>query len=158
MSLQQYVNERIKITSKTRPLYRPKPATYKELRPIIEQELHKQGPDADLNFIDTSRITDMSFLFTRLDIRNIKIDEWDVSNVEDMECMFMNQNKFSSDLSGWNTSNVTNMDYMFYDCEKFSSDLYRWNVQKVVNHFMIFIGCDNLLPEYYPQFEIRTRH
>lgn len=47
---------------------------------------------------------------------------------------------------------------MFYDCEKFSSDLYRWNVQKVVNHFMIFIGCDNLLPEYYPQFEIRTRY
>ena len=106
MSLQQYVNERIKITSKTRPLYRPKPATYKELRPIIEHELHKQGPDADLNFIDTSLITDMSFLFIRLDIRNIKIDEWDVSNVQEMSEMFMNCGKFNADLSTWDVSNV----------------------------------------------------
>ena len=59
MSLTTFITERIKITSKTRPLVRPRPATYKELRPIIEHELHKQGPDADLNFIDTSRITDM---------------------------------------------------------------------------------------------------
>ena len=147
----------IHITSQTKSLV-VRPTTKDELRSLIEKELYYQGIDADLNFIDTSLITDMSNLFNSLDIRNIKIDEWDVSNVEDMECMFMNQNKFSSDLSGWNTSNVTNMDYMFYDCEKFSSDLYRWNVQKVVNHFMIFIGCDNLLPEYYPQFEIRTRH
>lgn len=156
-TIHNLINMSIHITSQTKSLV-VRPATKDELRSLIERELYYQGIDADLNHIDTSLITDMSLLFDSLDIRNIKIDEWDVSNVEDMECMFMNQNKFSSDLSGWNTSNVTNMDYMFYDCEKFSSDLYRWNVQKVVNHFMIFIGCDNLLPEYYPQFEIRTRY
>ena len=128
MSIQQYVNERIKITSKTRPLYRPKPATYKELRPIIEQELDKQGPDADLNFIDTSRITDMSFLFTRLVIRNIKIDEWDTSNVQEMSEMFMNCGKFNADLSTWDVSNVRRMDSMFHGCSKFNCDLSQWDV------------------------------
>ena len=55
--------------------------TKDELRSIIEVELKCQGPHADLNFIDTSEITDMSSLFMRLYIRNIKIDKWDVSNV-----------------------------------------------------------------------------
>ena len=37
-----------------------------EVSAIIEQELKRQGPDADLNFIDTSKITDMSYLFQDL--------------------------------------------------------------------------------------------
>lgn len=82
----------IRITSKTKPL-RVQPTSKDELRSIIEQELKRQGPDADLNFIDTSFITDMSYLFKRaynkvyvadsvqFYIRDIKIDQWDVSNV-----------------------------------------------------------------------------
>ena len=50
--------ERLKITSKTKSL-RVKPASYSELKVIIDKELKRQGPDADLNFIDTSEITDM---------------------------------------------------------------------------------------------------
>jgi len=73
MSLQHFVNERLKITSNTKSANIPKPTTYKELRPIIEQELDKQGPDADLNHIDTSKITDMSYLFKGFDISYICI-------------------------------------------------------------------------------------
>lgn len=36
-----------------------KPTTRDELRKIIETELERQGPYADLNFIDTSEIDDM---------------------------------------------------------------------------------------------------
>lgn len=57
------------------------PKTKQELRTIIERELKRQGTDADLNFIDTSKITDMSYLFYGLNIGKIKIDKWDVSNV-----------------------------------------------------------------------------
>ena len=75
--------------------YQPK--TKQELISVIKQEIKKQGPDADLNFIDTSLITNMSKLFnwpsvtidtTKDIIRNIKIDQWDVSNVTDMYGMF----------------------------------------------------------------------
>ena len=52
----------IHITSKTKSL-RLQPTSKDELRSIIEQELELQGPDADLNHIDMSLITDMSMLF-----------------------------------------------------------------------------------------------
>ena len=68
------------VTSTTKSV-RIKPTTKGELQSIIKQELERQGPDADLNFIDTSLITDMSFLFYGLIIYDIKIDRWDVSNV-----------------------------------------------------------------------------
>ena len=61
-----------------------KPTTKAELMAIIEIELKQQGPDADLNHIDTSEITDMKELFVNLKIRNIKIDKWDVGNVTNM--------------------------------------------------------------------------
>ena len=83
MSLSKFINERLHISSNTKTV-RVKPSTKGELRSIIEQELERQGPDADLNFIDTSLITDMSRLFTQLDVGNIQIDKWDVSNVESM--------------------------------------------------------------------------
>ena len=53
----------IHITSKSRSAI---PKSKEQLRSIIEQELKRQGPDADLNPIDTSYITDMSYLFLDL--------------------------------------------------------------------------------------------
>ena len=53
----------IHISSKTRPLKLPKPTDKEELQELIRQELERQGPDADLNFIDVSEIEDMTFCF-----------------------------------------------------------------------------------------------
>lgn len=89
------------------------PKTKNELREIIKKELKRQGPDADLNFIDTSKITDMSHLFNGLKISNIKIDKWDVSNVIDMSYMFQYAFRFKSDLSLWCVLNITNVNNMF---------------------------------------------
>ena len=82
----------IHITSKTKSL-RLQPTSKDELRSIIEQELELQGPDADLNFIDTSEITDMSYLFWGLNIGNIKIDQWETSNVKYPSNMFYTHKK-----------------------------------------------------------------
>ena len=71
------ITERIHITSNTRSATLT-PKSKEQLRSIIEQELKRQGPDANLNFIDVSEIFDMSNLFDGLQIENIKIDEWDV--------------------------------------------------------------------------------
>ena len=63
------ITERLKIKSNTKSLS-IKPTTKDELRSLIEQELERQGPDADLNHIDVSGIDNMSFLFNKLNIRS----------------------------------------------------------------------------------------
>lgn len=133
------------------------PKTKDELESIIKQELKCQGPDADLNFINTHLITDMRALFMRLYIRNIKIDKWDVSNVTDMSGMFSGCKKFNCDLSSWDTSKVTNMAYMFCNCSKFSSDLSDWDISNVVYNNYMFDGCYNSTIDHRPQVSHHTR-
>ena len=101
------ITERIHITSNTRSATLT-PKSKDELRSIIVEETKRQGPDANLNFIDTSLITDMSYLFSvgGFSIGSIKIDEWDVSNVKNMSYMFMGCSKLKCDLSGWDVSKV----------------------------------------------------
>jgi surface protein len=156
MSLQKYVHlceqlnaqrchvaERIKITSKSKPLELIRPATKVELAVLIKEEVNKQGPDADLNFIDTSLITDMSYLFGvgGFSIGNIKIDQWDVSNVKNMSYMFISCRKLNCDLSSWNVRNLKITAYMFYDCPNFNCDLSDWDVSNVTNMENMFNKC-----------------
>lgn len=105
----------IHITSQTKSLV-VRPATKDELRSLIERELYYQGIDADLNFIDTSLIKDMSELFWLTTIRNIKIDQWNTRNVTNMQNMFYMCTKFDGNISKWDVSNVTNYYCMFYGC------------------------------------------
>ena len=71
----------------------------------------------DLNFIDTSKITDMSWLFENVK-HNFDISSWDVSNAKDMSYMFQFCYDLNCDLSSWNVSNVLDMRDMFYGCNK----------------------------------------
>ena len=138
MSLQNFVNERLKITSNSKSaIIRPK--TRDELRALIEQELETQGPDADLNFIDTSDITDMSYLFENLTIRNIKINKWNTFKVTKMHGTFLNCHEFVGDgLETWDTSNVT---AMFGGCKNLNTDLSGWDVSNVTDMISMFAGC-----------------
>lgn len=127
------------ITSTTKSS-RPRPTSKQELRNIIESELERQGPDADLNFIDVSMVSDMKALFKNLrDMGHIKIDEWNVSNVENMNSMFDNCDKFNADLSHWDTSKVVDMTVMFYGCRNFSCDLSKWDVSSVTSMASMFM-------------------
>lgn len=141
------VTERLHISNDTKST-KLRPKTKDELRSIIEQELERQGPDADLNNIDTSWITDMSGLFEDLNIKNIKIDKWDVSSVTDMSQMFTHCKKFNSDLSGWDVSNVTDMSGMFYNCASFKCYLSGWDVSNVKNHTSMFKYCPNMIKNW----------
>ena len=63
------------------------PKTKDELKNIIKDTIKEQGNKCDLNFIDTSKITDMSKLFFSSEF-NGDISKWDVSKVKGMEYMF----------------------------------------------------------------------
>jgi surface protein len=59
------------------------------LMTLIIKTIKEKGPNADLNFIDTSAVTDMTGLFSHT--------------------------KFNGNISEWDTAKVINMSYMFND-------------------------------------------
>ena len=91
------------------PIY--KISNRKKLTALINLCMKKYGNDCCLNWIDVSRITDMSGLFYSSKF-NGDISKWNVSNVQDMGYMFYNTT-FNGDISGWDVSSVKNMECMF---------------------------------------------
>ena len=120
------------------------------LRELIAKAIESEGNSCDLNFIDVSQVTDMSWLFNSSAFTG-NISGWDVSNVTDMSYMFAHS-AFDGDIGGWNVSNVTNMTCMFHD-SRFNGDISRWDVGKVANMFAMFevspLERDNKLPPWY---------
>ena len=91
--------------------------------------------------LDTSNITDMSYMFGDNQISDLSpLSNWNTGNVTNMNGMFSN-NQISnlSPLSNWNTENVTNMKYMFSDNQISNlSPLSNWNVGNVTNMYGMF--------------------
>ena len=103
----------------------------------------------DLNFIDTSKITDMTLLFSKCNY-NIDISHWDMSNVRNMSYMFYHCKNFNCDLSNWDVSNVINMYALFRKCNKFTGKgLENWNVSNVIDMRGMFKGCNRLTIPYW---------
>ena len=142
--------------------YSCQPADKKELKNIIEERINKEGPECDLNDIDVSLVTDMSYLFYNT-IFNGDISKWDVSKVTDMSYMFkyslfngdiskwnvsnvesmadmFNKSRFNGDISDWNVSNVKQMGWMFA-YSKFDGDLSKWNVDNKCATGNMFYEC-----------------
>jgi surface protein len=141
-----YINEKLRLTAKHQ--YTCQPEDYNELRAIIKERIKEDGPECDLNDIDVSKITNMSFLFSGLggDNKIFKyfngdISMWNVSNVKDMRWTFDNCSEFNCDISKWNVSNVTNISGMFNGCTQFNQDLDSWNVSKVKDMTYAFDDC-----------------
>ena len=79
-------------------------ATNENIRQIVRDTIKAKGNAVDLNVIDVSEVTDMSYLFLNSPF-NGNIEEWDVSNAINMTGMFMNS-KFDGDISKWDVSKV----------------------------------------------------
>ena len=120
--------------------------TLKLFAPQTKAELQKLVDDLSINLgdIDTSKITDMSYLFhntPRTDFSGI--ENWDVSNVRDMESMFAFAEAFNQPIRNWDVSKVENMTSMFYYAKSFNQDLSKWNVSKVESMACMFKGAES---------------
>ncbi|OBV29007.1 hypothetical protein BKN38_02085 [Helicobacter sp. CLO-3] len=124
------------LTDKSKHKYRPQ--TRDELVQLLKDESIK------LDTIDTSKITDMSFLFavippyseSRKDFSGI--ETWDTSNVTDMNNMFSYAKTFNQPIGSWDVSNVEDMSFMFREAESFNQPLNKWNVSRVKNMLWMF--------------------
>ena len=139
-NLKDIIIEKLKVNSQTKiDIYNYHP-TDKDLTRLIQKLIKQRGQEADLNDIDTSKITDMSQLF-ELSHFNGDISKWNVSNVKTMNSMFK-RSKFNGDISNWDVSNVEDMDGMFawsnFDC--YNGDISNWEPSKNVTTRNMFIG------------------
>ncbi len=117
------------------------PTTNAELQTAATAGITTWGDTADLNYIITTSVTDMSYMFSGARAFNGDISDWDVSSVTYMSHMFSNATAFNGDLSDWDTGAVTDMSYMFYDADAFNGDISDWDVSSVTNMSSMFRGA-----------------
>ncbi len=82
--------------------YKPQDKT--ELSTLIQRDIVNQGNLVNLNYLDTSSITDMSGLFKDHKEFNGSIACWNVSKVVDMTRMFYGATLFNQNLDLWNST------------------------------------------------------
>ena len=127
--------------------YSCQPKSNGELSRIIKERISKEGPYCDLNDIDVSQITDMSYLFYGSKFDG-DISRWNVSNAISMTGMF-DRSKFNQDISNWDVSKVKKMDFMF--CfSKFNQDISKWKIYKDCSTSDMFEDCP-IRDEYKPK-------
>jgi surface protein len=148
----------------------------KELSKIIGLCMSSYGNGCSLNWIDVSKLEDMSSLFNHSEF-NGDISRWDVSHVTNMKNMFC-QSWFNGNISSWDVSHVTDMRGMFYmsnfngnisnwdvssveDMQAmftgslFNGNISDWNVSKVIYHDDMFLNCQlKHRPDRQPKFKV----
>ena len=127
-----FINEKLTLNDISKmSKYRYQPKDKEELISLMKQLIKERGDEGDFSDIDTSLITDMSFLFYNNKIFNGDISRWNTSKVTDMSYMFSGATRFNCDISRWDTSRVTNMEGMFWVAKSFNQPLNKWNTSRV---------------------------
>lgn len=101
----------------------------------------------ELTNLDTSNITNMSFMFYRcMSLTTLDVSNFNTKNVTNMCCMFATcENIKSLDLSNFNTSNVTTMVQMFNRCQKVTSlNVSSFDTSNVTSMMQMFYSCYKL--------------
>jgi len=115
------------------------PKFKEELRDLIESEIKKNGNQCDLNHIDVSLITDLSFLFHRSKFDG-NISGWNTSNAKNIQALFY-KSKFNGDISGWDVSSAESINWMFAE-SIFYGDISAWSLCSVIYDDEVFAGSE----------------
>ena len=70
---------------------------------------------------NTSRVSNIGYLFFNARAFNQDISSWNTSNVDYAHATFYSAVAFNQNLGGWDTSKITNMSYMFFDAGRFNN-------------------------------------
>ena len=100
-----------------------------------------------LENLDTSQVTDMSWMFDDCwGLTNLDLSHFNTSQVADMSDMFSNcSSLINLDLSNFDTSQVTDMSWMFYGCENLTNlDISQFDTSQVINMAGMFSYCQSL--------------
>ena len=111
-----------------------------------------------LNNWNTSKVTDMGFMFRNCLNFNQPLNNWNTSKVMHMDQMFYLALSFNQDISMWDISNVTNMEYMFYgsafSTENYEKLLVGWSAQNVQPNVRFHAGSAKYHAAYAPYKQI----
>lgn len=101
----------------------------------------------DLTGFNTSKITDMGFMFYAIPTSNLMVSDFDTSNVTSMYGMFDAAASVDSlDVSHFNTSKVTNMGYMFYGTKNLKAlNLSSFDTSNVTNMEGMFDATSGII-------------
>jgi len=144
--LNQFITEKLRLGRNIQK-YNYHPKTFKELREIVYERAKTNKDDIlDLNDIDISNIDNLSYLFERVDIKAVDMNNWDVSHVKDIHGMFWcNDNIEEIYIDEWDTSNIESFYGTFYKCKKLNIlDLSNWKFDKCTEFDLMFKGCEKL--------------
>ena len=102
--------------------------------------------DIDLSNFDTSRVTDMHYMFWNMhSLTSLNISNFDTSKVTNMSSMFDNTGLTSLNLSNFDTSKVTNMSRMFAFMRNLTTlDLSNFDTSNVTDMGSMFLNMPSL--------------
>ncbi len=100
-----------------------------------------------LENVNTSYVTDMSYMFDGVNIDSINLDNFDVSNVVDMQSMFRSVDILNFSMKNWKFSDRTVLDGLFsyvgdHERQIENIDLSGWDVSRVSTEYLF----DDLIP------------
>ncbi|GMI23136.1 hypothetical protein TeGR_g3838, partial [Tetraparma gracilis] len=112
----------------------------------------KRSFNEDISGWDVSKVITMYGMFRVATAFNQPIGNWDVSKVTDMRYMFKFASTFNQPISNWDVSQVITMEAMFYKATDFSQDLSTWCVESVIDQPPTFFAFNtpNFIPEFQP--------
>ncbi|EAF6816767.1 BspA family leucine-rich repeat surface protein [Listeria monocytogenes] len=104
------------------------------------QNLFYEGAVTNLNLsnLDTSKATNMSYMFANSAAASLDLSNFDTSKVTSMSYMFYESAATSLDLSNFGTSKVTNMSNMFAGSAATSLDLSSFDTSNVTRMNLMF--------------------
>ena len=103
--------------------------------------------DIDLSNFDTSKVTNMSFMFFNMpNLTTLNLSNFDTSKVTNMSYMFQDVSKLTTlNLSNFDTSKVTNMNSMFAGMSNLATlNLSNFDTSKVTNMRGMFLDMSKL--------------
>lgn len=159
--LSEHITEALKINSKSKVnayVYQPK--NRRELIDIISKKYqnNKKEDMLDLNDIDVSKVTDLSYLFELIKPKRVDMNMWDTSRVTDIHGLFWDNDVVEEiHIEDWDVSNVKTAYGAFYFCENVKElNLNKWNFKSCEEFDLMFKGCEKLDTHFTDNWKMPT--